>query len=164
MKENSFRDQKSIRTLTKANPNWNEIAKDCVSFANAQGGSLIFGIEDGDKLPPLGQKIPEKLPAKLQKQIQGRTKGTSYYIEPSVLKKHEFRGKTSLKNIPSHRLDALIMEDLSRYGLSAISHIHQRIGQEIPLRKLRYQLNQLVDIGRVSKIGEKRGTKYFIDK
>lgn len=73
MKENSLRDKKSLRTLTKTNPDWDELAKDCVSFANAQGGSIIFGIEDEDALPPLGQVIPEHLPAKLQKQIQGRT-------------------------------------------------------------------------------------------
>jgi ATP-dependent DNA helicase RecG len=61
MKENSLRDKKSLRTLTKANPDWDELAKDCVCFANAQGGSIFFGIEDEEELPPAGQKIPEHL-------------------------------------------------------------------------------------------------------
>lgn len=95
---------------------------------------------------------------------KGKTKGTEYYVEPSVLRKHEFKGLTNLKNIPTHRLEALIVEDLSRYNISSISEIHQRIGKEIPLRTIRYQLNQLVEKGEVSKNGEKRGRKYFIDK
>lgn len=73
MVENSHFDKKSLRTLTQPKPDWDEIAKDCVSFANAYGGSLIFGIEDEEELPPFNQKIPADLPAKLQKLIQGRT-------------------------------------------------------------------------------------------
>lgn len=95
---------------------------------------------------------------------KGKTKGTEYYVEPSVLRKHEFKGLTNLKNIPTHRLEALLIEDLSCYNMSSISEIHQRIGKEIPLRTIRYQLNQLVEKGDISKIGEKRGRKYFIDK
>ena len=94
---------------------------------------------------------------------KGKTKGTTYFIDPSVLKKHEFKGKTNLKVIPTHRLDALIIEDLSRFDKSAFGEIHQRIGKEIPPRTLRYQLNQLVEAGEIKKEGEKRGTKYFID-
>lgn len=95
---------------------------------------------------------------------KGKTKGTEYFVEPSVLRKHEFKGLTDLKNIPSHRLEALIIEDISRYKMSSISEIHQRIGKEIPLRTLRYQINQLVEKGELSKEGEKKGTRYFIDK
>lgn len=84
MKENSLRDKKSLRTLTKANPDWDELAKDCVCFANAQGGSIFFGIEDDENLPPDGQKIPENLAAKLQKQIQGRTINVSVIPQVKV--------------------------------------------------------------------------------
>lgn len=95
---------------------------------------------------------------------KGKTKGKEYYVEPSILRKHEFKGLTDLKNIPSHRLEALLIEDISRYGESSISQIHQRIGKEIPLRTLRYQLNQLLEKGEIKKTGEKKGTRYFIDK
>jgi ATP-dependent DNA helicase RecG len=44
MKENSTVDKKSLRALTKPNPDWDEIAKDCVCFANATGGKILFGI------------------------------------------------------------------------------------------------------------------------
>lgn len=95
---------------------------------------------------------------------KGKTKGTTYYIEPSILKKHEFKGKTDLKNITTHRLEALIIEDLSRYGKSSISEIHERIGREIPIRTIRYQLTQLVKKEELNKEGERKWTRYFIDK
>ena len=60
-----------------------ELAKDCVCFANATGGKLIFGIEDGEDTPPVGQKIPNGLAAKLQKQMQNRTINVS--VIPQVI-------------------------------------------------------------------------------
>lgn len=95
---------------------------------------------------------------------RGKTKGTTYLIEPSVLKKLNFKGLTNLKAIQPHRLDALILEDLNKFEKSAISEIHHRIGKEIPLRTLRYQLNQLVEKQEIKKKGKLKGTRYFIDK
>ncbi len=120
----------------------------------------ILGLEEKEAIKTwLGRLLSFKLV-----KSRGKTKGTTYYVEPAVLKKHEFKGQTSLKNITPHRLDALIVEDLTQYGISAIGDIHQRIGKEIPIRTLRYQLSQLTDKEEIKKIGEKRGTKYFIDK
>ena len=48
MKENNEVDKKSLRSITKVNVDWNELAKDCVCFANAYGGKLLIGIEDDD--------------------------------------------------------------------------------------------------------------------
>lgn len=45
MTENNQVDKKSLRVLTKNNPDWNELAKDAVCFANAYGGRLLIGIE-----------------------------------------------------------------------------------------------------------------------
>ena len=120
----------------------------------------ILGLEEKEAIRIwLGRLIDFKLV-----KSKGKTKGTYYFVEPAVLKKHDFKGQTSLKNIATHRLDALITEDLTRYSKSAISEIHQRVGKEIPLRTLRYQLTQLVEKGAIVKEGEKKGTKYFIDK
>ena len=83
MIENEKFDIKSLRALTKTNPDWGELAKDCVCFANATGGKLIFGIEDGEDTPPVGQKIPNGLAAKLQKQMQNRTINVS--VIPQVI-------------------------------------------------------------------------------
>jgi len=82
MKENNEVDKKSLRSITKVNVDWNELAKDCVCFANAYGGKLLIGIEDDDDLPPENQKIPSDLPVKLQKQIQNRTINVS--VIPSI--------------------------------------------------------------------------------
>jgi len=53
---------------------------------------------------------------------------------------------------------------LKIYGKSAIGEIHKRIGEEIPLRSVRQQLENLSEEEKISKEGEKRGTKYFIDE
>ena len=50
-----------------------------------------------------------------------------------------YKGTTSLKRIESYRLRELIMEDLRIYQPCSITDIHERIGKEIPLRKLQFQ-------------------------
>ncbi len=122
--------------------------------------SNILGLEEKEAIRTwLGRLVNFKLV-----KSRGKTKGTKYLVEPGVLKKHNFKGLTTLKNIQPHRLGALILEDLNKFEKSAISDIHQRIGKEIPLRALRYQLNQLIEKQKIKKEGERRGTQYFIDK
>ena len=62
-------DVKSLRVLTRRNPDWNELAKDCVAFANARGGRLLIGIEDGERNPPPGQRIDPNLVERVRKRI-----------------------------------------------------------------------------------------------
>lgn len=157
-----------IQFIEKVNQEFQLRSKELISLGLIAQHTSLTAIEFGNIL---GLEAKEAIRIWLGRLLdlqlvksKGRTKGTSYYVEPAVLKKHDFKGTTSLKNIASHRLDALIVEDLSRFDKSAISEIHQRVGKEIPLRKLRYQLNQLIKKGRISKEGEKKGTKYFIDK
>ena len=65
--ENSFFDNKSLRTVCGKTADYNELAKDAVAFANtAKGGTIYLGIEDGCDLPPINQMIPEDLPGKVQ--------------------------------------------------------------------------------------------------
>lgn len=90
MQENAQLDKKSLKAITGKNPDWDEIAKDCVAFANAYGGKLLFGIEDNADQPDDKQKIPENLPGKVVKQIQQRTINTS--VVPQV-KKYENGGE-----------------------------------------------------------------------
>ena len=40
MEENSLYDKKSLREITGKSADWNEVAKDCVAFSNAQGGVI----------------------------------------------------------------------------------------------------------------------------
>ena len=73
MKENSLYDKKSVREITGRNPDWDEVAKDCVAFSNAQGGIIDYGIEDCADAPPPGQTIEESLPVRLINKISGKT-------------------------------------------------------------------------------------------
>lgn len=94
---------------------------------------------------------------------KGRTKGMQYFINPVILKGTSFE-KTDLSNIEDHRLRNLILEDLEKYHNSGIDHIHRRIGLEIPIRKLRSSLYNLVKENKIKSVGSKKFRKYFIDK
>jgi predicted HTH transcriptional regulator len=48
--------------VTGKTADWNEIAKDCIAFANAMGGRLLVGIEDDQNAPPADQHISCELP------------------------------------------------------------------------------------------------------
>nr|WP_305043583.1 ATP-binding protein [Geoalkalibacter sp.] len=71
--EGQLLDQKSLRAVTGRTANWNEIAKDCIAFANAIGGRLLLGIEDGQNVPPADQQIPADLPDILRRKLAERT-------------------------------------------------------------------------------------------
>ncbi len=71
--EGQLLDQKSLRAVTGKTANWNEIAKDCIAFANATGGRLLLGIEDGQDAPPVGQHIPADLPDTVRRKLAERT-------------------------------------------------------------------------------------------
>ena len=74
MEENKNIDKKSLKFLKGKNTDWVELAKDCVCFANAQGGFIYIGIEDKATLPPEKQKISDRnLPDIIQKNIAHRT-------------------------------------------------------------------------------------------
>lgn len=74
MVENKNTEKKSLKFLKGKNTDWDELAKDCVSFANDQGGYILIGIEDKDNLPPVNQKISDRnLPDVIKKSITQRT-------------------------------------------------------------------------------------------
>ncbi|WP_137894310.1 ATP-binding protein [Ramlibacter sp. 2FC] len=71
--EGQLLDQKSLRAVTGKTADWNEIAKDCIAFANATGGRLLLGIEEGQDAPPAGQQVPADLPDTLRRKLAERT-------------------------------------------------------------------------------------------
>ncbi|MBV6512290.1 MAG: hypothetical protein FMNOHCHN_01787 [Ignavibacteriaceae bacterium] len=74
MNENNNIDYKSLRFLKGNQTDWDELAKDCVSFANAHGGYICIGIENGKSIPPEKQMISDRnLPDIIQKSIAHRT-------------------------------------------------------------------------------------------
>ena len=90
----------------------------------------------------------------------GRTQATRYFVQPELLRSLAFPAATTLKRIEDHRLRALVLEDLQRYPGSAIGRIHQRIGQEIPRRRLKTLLTALVTTGEVTMTGKLKGARY----
>ena len=67
-------DYKSLRAVQGKKQDWAELAKDCVAFANAEGGQLLIGIEDGDKgYPPPGQRISDQLVADVRRRFSENT-------------------------------------------------------------------------------------------
>ncbi|MVM29387.1 hypothetical protein GO755_05030 [Spirosoma sp. HMF4905] len=50
-------DYKSLRIVQMGDAGFQKLAQACVCFANAQGGQLVIGIEDKDKLPPSNQLV-----------------------------------------------------------------------------------------------------------
>jgi ATP-dependent DNA helicase RecG len=91
---------------------------------------------------------------------KGKTKATEYYVNSELLKEVEFKGKTDLKKIESHRLEHLILEDLKIYGPCSISDVHERIGLEINQKKIKRQLDKMIVENKVVKEGERKGSKY----
>jgi ATP-dependent DNA helicase RecG len=92
---------------------------------------------------------------------KGRTKGMQYLVNPDLLRQVGYKGKTSLKQIEDHRLKELIAEDVGKFPGSQSPEIQERIGREIPLRRIRQQLYKLIDDHRVRKEGVRRHTRYF---
>jgi ATP-dependent DNA helicase RecG len=95
---------------------------------------------------------------------RGRTKATEYFVDPQVLRKLEFQGETTLRGIERHRLRELILRDLEIYRKSSISQIHNRIGKEIPRRKLQHALKLMVQGGDIGKQGQRKHTVYLCTK
>ena len=101
-------------------------------------------------------------------QTLGQTRATEYSIAPEVLRKTDFKGRTTLKGIAPHRLKHLILEDLGVHGPSAdkittLAQIHGRIGKEIPLSKLRYILRKLLAENQIATTGKRgKGSGYHL--
>ena len=67
--EGQLLDKKSLRAVLGKTANWSELAKDCIAFANALGGTLLIGIEEGQDNPPADQTIPPDLPDTIRRKL-----------------------------------------------------------------------------------------------
>jgi ATP-dependent DNA helicase RecG len=95
---------------------------------------------------------------------KGKTKGTQYYVNPELLRKLGYKGKTTLKQIETHRLRELILADLKTYPKSSVGEIHERIGKEIPRRKVQQELYQMFEDKLIGKAGVRKHTRYSRSK
>lgn len=80
--EGQLLDKKSLRAIVGKTADWSEIVKDCIAFANATGGTLLLGVEDGQDLPPANQRVPTGLPDVVRRKIAERTVNVS--VLPNV--------------------------------------------------------------------------------
>lgn len=83
MVENSLYDKKSLAIIKGNTANFKELAKDCVCFANANGGTIAIGIEDEEDVPNATQKIPSSYIEKINKRITSLTLNTG--IAPQIV-------------------------------------------------------------------------------
>lgn len=81
--EGQLLDQNSLRAVAGKTADWNEIAKDCIAFANATGSRLLLGIEDGESAPPADQHISSDLLDTVRRKLAERTVKTS--VLPDVV-------------------------------------------------------------------------------
>jgi ATP-dependent DNA helicase RecG len=61
-------------------------------------------------------------------------------------------------------LEELIYQDLNIYDDSLINDIHKRIGEEIPLRKIKSTLDKMESSAKILKKGANIWTKYYLNK
>lgn len=67
--EGQFLEQKSVRYALRKHADADGLACDCVGFANAAGGAILLGIEDGHDEAPASQSVADDLPDRLRKRI-----------------------------------------------------------------------------------------------
>ena len=93
-------------------------------------------------------------------QTTGRTQGTRYFVDPTMLRGAKLVLPTTLLRIETHRLLELIREDLRRYPNSKIGEISSRIGPEVNRSQLKRALAELVGLAVVVMSGERNGARY----
>jgi ATP-dependent DNA helicase RecG len=67
--ESQHMDRKSLRKVFGSTADFEELAHDCVCFADGAGGILLIGIEDNADAPPSAQRIDSALLDRIRKRI-----------------------------------------------------------------------------------------------
>lgn len=93
---------------------------------------------------------------------KGRTKGTEYFVNPKILRGTPL-AITKLNKIETHRLKELILTDLHDFGRSKLDEIHKRMGKEIPERKIRKAINELIAENKIMTQGSKKFRTYSLN-
>jgi ATP-dependent DNA helicase RecG len=119
-------DRKSLKMVTGKNPRWNDLARDCVCFANARGGTILIGIEDGEVEPPKGQVIPRELLERIRKRMGELTVNVT--VVP-MLKKTAAGAEYIELRVP--RSHALASTTKGRYYLRVSDDCKPLVGDEI---------------------------------
>ncbi|MCD8387405.1 MAG: hypothetical protein LUD17_11020 [Bacteroidales bacterium] len=103
MTENSLYDKKSLFTLTCKKPDWKEIVKDVVSYSNAEGGIIEYGLENDSTMPAPEQRVTEEMMVMLTNNVNGKANGVMITTEK---KTYDNGGETILLNVRRSRIMA----------------------------------------------------------
>ncbi len=101
-KEDSNIEFKSIKKAIGQKSDVESLAETCVCFANAQGGSLIIGIEDKETYPPLNQKININDMNKVVSRLRSLTDGVGL-VNPEIIVHENGAEYFVIKILPSTR-------------------------------------------------------------
>jgi len=98
---------------------------------------------------------------------KGKTRATTYFIQPDFLRSSGFSGATTLRRIEPHRLRELLLIDLDTHSptaenASGIIPIHQRIGPEIRRSAIKATLDLMRTDGVVEKVSGGRHSAYHL--
>lgn len=103
--EDSNIDFKSLRKAFGGKSDAEALAETCVCFANAQGGTLVIGIENKQEEPPTNQKIDVQEMNKLVSRLRSLTDGVGL-VNPEVHNHSNGGEYFSFKILPSSRVIA----------------------------------------------------------
>ena len=183
MVENTLYDKKSLRTVVGKTADFDELAKDCVAFANAQGGIIEIGIENNEKLPPVGQTFDEKLPINIVNKLAGLTNNITMQADEEtksnggkVIVLHIYRsiaiamtskGKIYIR-IGDNSVPVTASEDILRLAADKNSYswedaVTQFDWHKADPEKLENFLSQIRDSDRVSDFVKSKDTKELLD-
>ena len=183
MVENTLYDKKSLRTVVGKTADFDELAKDCVAFANAQGGIIEIGIENNEKLPPVGQTFDEKLPVNIVNKLAGLTNNITMQADEEtksnggkVIVLHIYRsiaiamtskGKIYIR-IGDNSVPVTSSEDILRLAADKNSYswedaVTQFDWHKADPEKLENLLSQIRDSDRVSDFVKSKDTKELLD-
>ncbi|MCL5246533.1 putative DNA binding domain-containing protein [Cellulophaga sp. 20_2_10] len=82
--ESSNIDFKSLKKVIGPRSDLKSLAETCVSFANAQGGAIIVGIEDRKSEPPRNQKIEQEVANKTISRLRDLTDSVGL-LNPEII-------------------------------------------------------------------------------
>ena len=183
MIENTLYDKKSLRTVVGKTADFDELAKDCVAFANAQGGIIEIGIENNEKLPPIGQTFDAKLPVNIINKLSGLTNNITMQADEEiksnggkVIVLHIYRslsiamtskGKIYIR-IGDNSVPVTSSEDILRLAADKNSYswedaVTQFDWQKADPEKLEDFLSQIRNSDRVSEFVKSKETKELLD-
>ncbi|QJD78521.1 ATP-binding protein [Spirosoma rhododendri] len=157
-----------VRLVRKANEEYSLRQKEVISLGLIAQYSSLSALELTKRLDiKEAQGVRNwlgRLPELGLVESKGKTKATEYHINPAYLRRLNYKGKTDLTKIAPHRLRELILTDLEIYQPAPIRDIHERIGKEISERKVKRQIDALIDEGTVVKIGVNNHTRYSLSQ